>query len=104
MQRVRRVVDVEDRAEIPVEILLAAHRADVLRDAEEVAVVGDRVPALLGEGVCQLAAVRQVAPRLPCDLVRTVAEVRAGAEEGHDVALGDRVCDVEEVSLVDLVQ
>ena len=81
VERARRVVGVEHGAEVPVQLPLAEHRVDVLRDAEEVGVARVRVPAPLRQRVRELAPARRERSPTPTALVRPVAEVRPGAEE-----------------------
>ena len=81
MQRRGAVLGAENLAEVEVELVLAPRRPDVLRDAQEVPVVGVGIAAALGKMARELRPARQERASLrPC-LLAAIAEIRTRAEE-----------------------
>jgi hypothetical protein len=80
VEGVRRVVGVEDIAQVLVQRALAAGQVDVLGDANEIGAIVERVAELIGEEACQFRPAGRVAVRVPGRVWRPVAEVRARPE------------------------
>ena len=101
MQRRRRVVGGEDDPEVAIELPFAERGVDVLRDPQQSRLGIVRVAAAVGERARELTAARQVSRLAPRpSVLRAVAEVRTGAQEGHDFAVGEQLGDNGQVALV----
>ena len=86
----RLVVRIEDLSQALVERAAALHRFLVLRDADKVVHVGERVAAAFRQILGELTAARQVLALLPGLIFSTTAEIHAGAEERDDLAVRKR--------------
>ena len=102
VERARRIVGVEDVAELLVQRPPAEDRVEVLRDPQQVGIAGVRELAVLGERPGQLTAARGEAAQLPGSLLRPVAEVRPRTQERDDVSSRDRLRDEREVPIIDV--
>src|SRR5262249_31096821 len=100
VKRAWRVVRVEDRVEIPVELTLAEDCIDVLRDAKQVRLGVVRIAAPVGERLCKLGSTRKKASRLPACVVRAIAEICAGAEERHNLGVREEARDQPVVPVI----
>jgi hypothetical protein len=99
VERARRVVGVEHLVQIAVELSLPEDGVDVLRHPQQVEILWVRVTAALGQGAGQLAAAGGETAGLPCRLLRPVAQVRAGAQEDDDLAVGQQLRDEHVVAI-----
>ena len=102
VERARRVVGVEDRVQVAVQLSLAEDRVDVLRDAQQIEIVRVRVPAARGQIPRELAAARSEAAHCERRRGGTIAEVRACSQKRDDLAVREELGDERVVSIVSL--